>query len=319
MTDEWWTANARPRGAAARGRSRCATTSSPTSRSTGAWCCARCAQSCAIATGTPAADRGSRRCERSRRDAPCALRGVRRRSSGASCARRFVPTGCVVLTDLESQTDFDTNRTGLVVLHPPALAGTALRITHAAAAQWSRPHSPTSASVPTQPAFDITALSWTDPAGLRRRRAFRGRRVRDGRPAQLDGCLVQDVQQTPRALPYRLAAGERVVQSVEVRVSGAVAAEDDNAPARIRLEPGVPLPHIAVSASSAPRTRPLAVELVGAVTLVELDLATRTGAPRWRAAASARPLEPPSLRARRRRPVRAQRGCAHCAATTSPA
>lgn len=195
----------------------------------------------------------------------------------------------VVLTDLESQTDFDTNRTGLVVLHPPALAGTALRITHATGAV-EQTAFPDRIS-PHQPAFDITALSWADPAGLDVDVRFAGDAFEmEDQRNWTDASYKTYSRPLALPFPYRLAAGERVVQSVEVRVSGAVAADDDDAPARIRLEPGVPLPHIAVSASTAPDPAP-AIEPVGSATLVELDLATRN----WRAAlerAGARPTRP---------------------------
>lgn len=200
------------------------------------------------------------------------------------------PDRLVVLTDLESQTDFDTNRTGLVVLHPPALAGTALRITHGGGTV-EQTAFPDRIS-PHQPAFDITALSWTDPAGLDLDVRFAGDVFETEDQRNWTDASYKTYSR-PLALPfpYRLAAGERVVQSVEVRVSGAVAADDDDAPARIRLEPGVPLPHIAVSASTAPDPAP-AIEPVGSATLVELDLATRNWrAALARAAASSRPLD----------------------------
>ena len=60
-----------------------------------------------------------------------ALRGPRTRAcAGSSASRRAAAVSCV-LADLESEREFATNRTGLVVLHPPQLAGEALRVTHA--------------------------------------------------------------------------------------------------------------------------------------------------------------------------------------------
>ena len=64
-----------------------------------------------------------------------------------------------ILTDLDSASEFDTNRTGLVVLHPPVLAGAAMDVRHS---DGTVEHSQFPERIsPHQPAFDIAGLAWT--------------------------------------------------------------------------------------------------------------------------------------------------------------
>ncbi|MFD4960067.1 hypothetical protein [Microbacterium sp. NPDC058389] len=182
-----------------------------------------------------------------------------------------------VLTDLESLTAFPTNRTGLVVLHPPALAGAPLRVTHPdggveASAYPSRisPH---------QPAFDISGLAWSH-GGLDVAVRFDGDvfEMEDQRN-WTDASYKTYSRPLSLPFPYPLAAGERVVQSIDIEVAGEPAPADADDVTRIRLAEGPALPHIAVSAATAPDPAPDAPTTAAAV-LVELDLATRN----WRAA-----------------------------------
>lgn len=183
----------------------------------------------------------------------------------------------VVLTDLESQNEFWTNRTGLVVLHPPVLAGAALRITHGDGAVEETAF-PTTIS-PHQPAFDIAGLAWT-AAGLDVELRFSGDvfEMEDQRN-WTDASYKTYSRPLALPFPYRLAAGDRVVQSIELTVSGEPAEKDASDGSTIRLGLGEPLPAIAVSAATAPDPAP-PLQPVGAAVLVELDLATRN----WRAA-----------------------------------
>lgn len=187
-----------------------------------------------------------------------------------------------VLTDLESVTAFDTNRTGLVVLHPPGLAGSPLRITH--------PDGRVEASAfpsrisPHQPAFDIAGLAWSGD-GLDVDVRFTGDvfEMEDQRN-WTDASYKTYNRPLALPFPYPLAAGERVVQSIDVAVSGSAGGADADPVARIRLDVGPALPAIAVSAATAPDPAPAdsaaSPAPAPAAVLVELDLATGN----WRAA-----------------------------------
>lgn len=197
-----------------------------------------------------------------------------------------------VLTDLESQAAFATNRTGLVVLHPPGLAGAPLAVTHPDGTV-ERSAFPARIS-PHQPAVDITGLSWQDD-GLGVEVRFGGDvfEMEDQRN-WTDASYKTYSRPLRLPFPYVLAAGERVVQSVDVTVSGAAAQTGAHPVTRIGLEAGPALPAIAVAASTAPEPLP-ALRAVGpwpAAVLVELDLATRNWrAALARAAAAGRPLD----------------------------
>ena len=201
-----------------------------------------------------------------------------------------------VLTDLESLTEFATNRTGLVVLHPPQLAGTELAVRHSGGAvEHSQYPGPIT---PHQPAFDIAGLSWSH-GGLDVDLRFAGDvfEMEDQRN-WTDASYKTYSRPLALPFPYTLEAGERVVQSIDVSVSGTPAPLALPPVTRLRLEEGAALPAIAVSASTEADPS-LAAAPVGAdsgawpaVVLVELDLAT----PNWRAALDraatrARPLD----------------------------
>ncbi|CAH0140174.1 hypothetical protein [Microbacterium sp. Bi128] len=200
-----------------------------------------------------------------------------------------------VLTDLESASEFATNRTGLVLLHPPALAGAELHVRHADGAVT---HSRFPADIsPHQPAFDIAGLSWAH-SGLDVDLRLAGDvfEMEDQRN-WTDASYKTYSRPLALPFPYTLDAGERVVQTIDIAVTGTASGAPAHPVARIRLEEGPPLPAIGVAASTAPDPAPP----VGAVSrdsswpasvLVELDLATRNWrAALARAAASGAPLD----------------------------
>jgi hypothetical protein len=195
----------------------------------------------------------------------------------------------VVLTDLESASEFWTNRTGLVVLHPPVLAGSALRVTHGDGREEESVFP--EAISPHQPALDIAALAW-NASGLDVGIRFSGDvfEMEDQRN-WTDASYKTYSRPLALPFPYRLTPGERVVQSIEISVTGEPIRAEASDTVRIRLDAGPPLPVIAVSAATAPDPAP-SIEHVGAVVLVELDLATTNWrAALERAAASGRPLD----------------------------
>ena len=196
-----------------------------------------------------------------------------------------------VLTDLESAGAFETNRTGLVVLHPPGLAGAELDVRHSGGAvEHTRFPERISAH---QPAFDIAGLSWSHE-GLDVDVRFEGDvfEMEDQRN-WTDASYKTYSRPLALPFPYPLAAGERVVQAIDVSVSGAPAGAPAAAVTRIRLEEGPALPAIAVSAATAPDPAPTGHDPAPwSAVIVELDLATRNWrAALHRAAASGLPLD----------------------------
>ncbi|MEQ6897785.1 hypothetical protein [Microbacterium sp. KR10-403] len=216
--------------------------------------------------------------------------------TGLSGTVRVAASGrtLTVELDLAVAADLDTNRTGLVVLHPAHLAGARLRVRHADGS-----HEDTrfpAAISPHQPVFDITALSW-HAAGLGVGATFTGDvfEMEDQRN-WTDASYKTYSRPLALPFPYRLGAGTRVRQRIEVRAgrdgddAGDAGGEDAEAAAIVLAAAG-PFPEIALGAATAPAPAPR-VEPVGQAVLVELDLA----APNWpaaldRAATSGLPLD----------------------------
>ncbi|WP_194902957.1 hypothetical protein [Quadrisphaera sp. INWT6] len=222
---------------------------------------------------------------------------------------------------LQAQAEVWTNRTGLVVLHPPHLAGSALGVTHpdgdVETTAFPR------AISPHQPALEIAGLTWTDgppdeqvDVDVR----FTGDvfEMEDQRN-WTDASFKTYSRPLSLPFPYRVAVGEAVHQQVQVsvrapaRTTGASTAAGTEATAwvpaaaataatsgadrarrqrdTLRLGAAGAFPAIALGAATAPDPSPadtLAVAdaaPVGSAVLVELEL----GTPWWRAAL-ARPL-----------------------------
>jgi hypothetical protein len=182
-----------------------------------------------------------------------------------------------IICDLESTEAFQTNRTGLVVLHPHELAGTDLAVTHAGgrAEQTRFPK----AISPHQPVFDIARLAWHDD-GLAVDVRFTGDvfEMEDQRNWS-DASFKTYSRPLGLPFPYSVRAGERVVQEVSIRVAETAAATPIATDARIALRRGGPFPETLVGASTAPDPAP-AASPIGQGIVVELDL----GSTNWRAA-----------------------------------
>lgn len=198
-------------------------------------------------------------------------------------------TRLLVICDLESEHRFETNRTGLVVLHPAAVAGAVLRIVHSDGAT-SRTAFPTGIS-PHQPVLDIAELAWRGD-GLDVTARFEGEvfEMEDQRN-WTDASFKTYSRPLSLPFPYTVGAGERVVQRIEVEAVASGGVRVSSEPPVIALTAGGRFPAIATMASTAPDPAPLFEPLVETV-LVELDLA----APAWpavlgRAAASGLPLD----------------------------
>ncbi|MCW3493260.1 hypothetical protein [Microbacterium sp. SSM24] len=188
------------------------------------------------------------------------------------------PGRLVVFTDLESDAAFATNRTGLVVLHPPSVAGSRLRVTHPDGA--SEATAFPAAISPHQPVRGIAGLEW-EHDGLAVSAAFDGDvfEMEDQRN-WTDASFKTYSRPLSLPFPYTVAARGRVRQAVTLRASRTSRErEADAALATISLSPGGTFPAIGLGAATGPDPAP-EVPAVGGSVLVELDLAS----PNWRAA-----------------------------------
>ena len=149
----------------------------------------------------------------------------------------------VVELDLEALGDSPTNRTGLVVLHPPQLAGTPLQVT-TPDGQVSTLAFPVQVS-PHQPAKDIAGLAW-EADGLALQLALEGDvfEMEDQRN-WTDASYKTYSRPLDLPFPYTLATGEHVRQSLVLTAGppagragaapsadGAPATDDDPSTAR---------------------------------------------------------------------------------------
>ncbi|GAA4768667.1 hypothetical protein [Microbacterium gilvum] len=184
-----------------------------------------------------------------------------------------------------AESEWLTNRTGLVVLHPPHLAGTALDVVHADGGREATAF-PRAIS-PHQPVVDIAALGWVD-AGMRVEVAFAGDvfEMEDQRN-WTDASYKTYSRPLALPFPYRVGAGEELAQSIAVTVAGAPSPAPRRGAHVTLVDAGV-FPEILAGASTAPDPAPAIPR--DRTVLVELDLA----APSWRAALAretGRPLD----------------------------
>ena len=175
----------------------------------------------------------------------------------------------------EVRSPFLRNRLGLVVLHPPALAGSALAITHPDGGVDASSY-PLDIS-PHQPAFEIAALAWTHD-GLATRLDFSGD-VFEMEDQRNWTDASYKTYSTPLAVPFpvRVEAGETVLQSIRIACSADSPADAAGAADRIDLvEAHRPVPAVSTSASTG--SLPSAPSPVGSTLLVELPAHTEV----WR-------------------------------------
>lgn len=177
-----------------------------------------------------------------------------------------------VAFEATSAVDFDTNRTGLVVLHPPRVAGSPMRVVHADGSEEELAFPREIA--PHQPAVDIRGLAW-EHGGLRLRCDFAGDvfEMEDQRN-WTDASYKTYSRPLALPFPYRISAGETVRQSIVVTaedgtdaaLAPAGAAED-----ALVFDDERPMPAVSTGASAAAGDGPSPAP-VGADLLVELDL-----------------------------------------------
>jgi len=199
-----------------------------------------------------------------------------------------------IVADVTAERDVDTNRLGVVVLHPLTVAGAALAVTHTDGGV-ERTRFPLAIS-PHQPVRDIAALAW-DHRGLALSASFDGDvfEMEDQRN-WTDASFKTYSRPLDLPFPYRLAAGSRVRQTVTVQTAGRAEAPTLGGD-EVVLRPAGTVPAIGVGAATAPDPAPPAMPL-GEFVRVELDLAS----PAWRAAlaraaASGLPLDVRLVRA----------------------
>ncbi|MCS0500142.1 hypothetical protein [Protaetiibacter mangrovi] len=181
-----------------------------------------------------------------------------------------------VRLDAVGREAWDRARVGLVLLHPPTVAGLPLRVTHpdGTATETAFP----GPIAPHQPATEIAALAYA-VHGLDLTVEFDGEvfEMEDHRN-WTDASFK--TYGTPLGLPHPVAvqAGERVVQRISLVVAGTALPPEPPAPTPIRLVPtGRPFPAIGLAASTEPGEGP---DVPAAFHLVEVDV----DAPGWRRA-----------------------------------
>ncbi|MFT4306336.1 MAG: hypothetical protein QM604_05560, partial [Microbacterium sp.] len=160
--------------------------------------------------------------------------------------------------DAVSVTAFATNRTGLVVLHPPQLAGAALTARHTDGTV-SRTAFPTDIA-PHQPVLDIAGIDWSHD-GLDVALTFEGDvfEMEDQRN-WTDASYKTYSRPLALPFPYELAAGERIVQSVTVAAAEAAPLRATSRDQPIVLRPGAAFPAVSVGAATAPDPAPRPAE-----------------------------------------------------------
>ncbi|MDN4609885.1 hypothetical protein [Arthrobacter burdickii] len=151
---------------------------------------------------------------------------------------------------LTATRSFDTNRTGLVVLHPPQVAGSPFRVVHTDGSS-ERTQFPDRIS-PHQPALNIAALEWSVD-GLDLKAQFIGDTFEmEDQRNWTDASFKTYSRPLALPFPYRVEAGETTIQQIELTAVPA-AATSPQAPAAqgtlIRLiDAGRPAPQIGVGA-----------------------------------------------------------------------
>lgn len=133
----------------------------------------------------------------------------------------------VVDLDLEAVTDSSTNRIGLVVLHPPQLAGTPLQVAHPDGSI-SELTFPVQVS-PHQPAKDIAGLAW-EAGGLPLRLDLDGDvfEMEDQRN-WTDASYKTYSRPLDLPFPYTVAAGDRVRQQLVLTTGAPTPTSGDEA------------------------------------------------------------------------------------------
>lgn len=183
----------------------------------------------------------------------------------------------VITAAFEARDALLTNRTGLVVLHPAGVAGAELETEHPDGTV-STGAFPEEIS-PHQPVFDIARLAWRS-GGLHADLRFEGDvfEMEDQRN-WTDASFKTYSRPLALPFPYPVAASERIVQTLRLRVARVDGTSDAATESGIVLRRGEAFPHFGVAAATAADPAPT-FALPADVVVVELDLDT----PTWPAA-----------------------------------
>lgn len=201
----------------------------------------------------------------------------------------WVDGALTVALRLESRSDFERNRIGLVVLHPPGVAGAPLVVTSAGGQVGTR--FPDRIS-PHQPAFDIVSLEWA-AAGVASTLAFTGDTFEMEDQRNWTDASFKTYS-TPLAIPFPVLVrtGGVIEQGLSLRADlvGGVAVEAGDSRTLDVARTDRLVPDLALGAStglgSSSGERP-----PGQSILVELDVSS----PRWRVALDSAALEAAGL------------------------
>ena len=192
-----------------------------------------------------------------------------------------------ITMDLTALSDYQTNRTGLIVLHSPDVSGAPLEVTHTNG-ETEALKFPLSIS-PNQPVFDIAALSWQHNA-LQIDVAFAGDifEMEDQRNWS-DASYKTYNRPLSKPFPYQVSTGEKILQIIKIHVQPTGEAKEKTLENKIQLIKLGKFPQTQVTASTAPDVQaeqlnkdgnPRNHEAIADVVLVELDLASSN----WQAA-----------------------------------
>jgi hypothetical protein len=183
--------------------------------------------------------------------------------------------GLAVSLSALALTEFWSNRLGLVLLHPPTVAGSPLVVvapdggrTETAFPRGISPH---------QPAFDIARLEWMS-GGIESSLEFAGDTFEMEDQRNWTDASFKTYS-TPLALPFpvQIRAGTRIEQSIVLRSERVGRVERPaQEPAITMIAAGRPVPSLSLLASTSPGERSVPADAL----LVELDAGTdawRTG------------------------------------------
>ncbi len=219
-------------------------------------------------------------------------------TSDAELTLRTEGDRLVITFILTATGSFDTNRTGLVLLHPPQLAGTPLHITHD---DGSTEHTQFPDRIsPHQPALDITALGWSFN-GLDLTARFHGESFEmEDQRNWTDASFKTYSRPLALPFPYPLHTGDVIAQRIELGATPVAGVSLHPTPPSMSTSPrnhirlidaDRPAPQVGVGHAAHELTGPGTPAPVDVVLLEIEDHDPDPGATLARAATSARHLD----------------------------
>jgi hypothetical protein len=184
----------------------------------------------------------------------------------------------------EALSSFDKNRAGFCLLHPANVAGQPVEVRHVDGSV-TRGHFPAAIS-PHQPFFNIESMRWTSRDGIKAEVIFGGDvfEMEDQRN-WTDASYKTYCTPLERPFPVRLAAGDVVRQSFELRLLAAPINGDEPLVYRLNAQDRLSLPLPALGVERASHGRPLGEgeqALIAGLALDHFRVETRLHDSRWR-------------------------------------